>query len=141
MKADREQQELLVQLAELDAYVRGLDRIALSEVTIADLFHDAGYRTGLVGKWHNGALDPRFHPNARGFDDFAGFSGGGSYYYDYALDLNGTKVEGDGRYLTDVFTEHAVAFVVFGYTHTKCREDILDLLILVNLVLERFFDV
>jgi arylsulfatase A len=90
---------------------RGLDRIALSEVTIADLFRGAGYRTGLVGKWHNGALDPRFHPNARGFDDFAGFSGGGSYYYDYALDLNGTKVEGDGRYLTDVFTEHAVAFL------------------------------
>lgn len=90
---------------------RGLDRIALSETTIADLFRSAGYRTGLVGKWHNGALDPRFHPNARGFDEFAGFCGGGSDYYDYALDVNGTEVEGDGRYLTDVFTEHADAFV------------------------------
>ena len=39
---------------------RGLDRIALSEVTIGDCFRSAGYRTGLVGKWHNGALDPRF---------------------------------------------------------------------------------
>ena len=90
---------------------RGLDRIALSEATVADLFRASGYRTGLIGKWHNGALDPRYHPNARGFDEFAGFSGGASDYYDYALDLNGTEVEGDGRYLTDVLTEHAVAFL------------------------------
>ena len=90
---------------------RGLDRIALSETTLADLFRAAGYATGLVGKWHNGALDPRYHPNARGFDEFAGFSGGFSDYYDYSLDVNGTEVEGDGRYLTDVLTDHAVAFV------------------------------
>ncbi len=90
---------------------RGLDRIGLSEITIADVFRAGGYRTALVGKWHNGALDPRFHPNARGFEEFAGFSGGASDYYDYALDLNGTEVPGDGRYLTDVLTEHAVSFV------------------------------
>ena len=90
---------------------RGLDRIALREVTVADCFRASGYRTGLVGKWHNGALDPRFHPNARGFDEFAGFSGGFADYWDYTLDLNGTEVAGDGRYLTDVFTEHAVSFV------------------------------
>jgi arylsulfatase A len=90
---------------------RGLDRIALSEATIADCFRAAGYSTGLVGKWHNGALDARFHPNARGFDEFAGFSGGASDYWDWALDLNGTETEGDGRYLTDVLTEHALGFV------------------------------
>ena len=90
---------------------RGLDRIALSETTIADVFRSAGYRTGLVGKWHNGSLDTRYHPNARGFEEFAGFLGGGSDYYDYALDVNGREVESDGTYLTDVFTEHADAFV------------------------------
>ena len=79
--------------------------------TIADCFRTAGYRTGLVGKWHNGALDPRYHPNARGFDEFVGFSGGLSDYYEYWLDLNGSEVAGDGRYLTDVLTEHAIAFV------------------------------
>ena len=63
------------------------------------------------GKWHNGALDRRYHPNARGFEEFAGFLGGLSDYWDWALDLNGTEVPGDGRYLTDVLTEHAVAFV------------------------------
>ena len=90
---------------------RGLDRIALSETTIADVFRSAGYRTGIVGKWHNGSLDARYHPNARGFEEFAGFLGGGSDYYDYALDVNGTEVESDGTYLTDVFTEHADSFV------------------------------
>lgn len=90
---------------------RGLDRIWLSEVTIADVFRAAGYRTGLVGKWHNGALDARYHPNARGFDDFAGFCGGASDYYSYALDLNGTEVEGSGRYLTEVLTDHAISFL------------------------------
>ena len=90
---------------------RGLDRIALSELTVADLFRAAGYRTGLVGKWHNGALDARYHPNARGFDEFAGFSGGASDYYQYHLDLNGREVESDGRYLTDVLTDHAVSFL------------------------------
>ena len=80
-------------------------------MTIADCFRAAGYRTGLVGKWHNGALDPRFHPNARGFEEFAGFSGGLSDYWDWTLDVNGAEVAGDGRYLTDVITEQAVAFV------------------------------
>jgi arylsulfatase A len=91
--------------------VRGLDRIALSEVTIADCFRTAGYRTGLMGKWHNGALDARFHPNARGFEEFTGFAGGFADYYDYWLDTNGTESRGDGRYLTDVITERALAFV------------------------------
>jgi arylsulfatase A len=90
---------------------RGLDRIGLREVTIADCFRASGYRTGLVGKWHNGALDPRYHPNARGFEEFAGFCGGLSDYYDYDLDLNGMEVGGDRRYLTDVFTELSVDFV------------------------------
>jgi arylsulfatase A len=90
---------------------RGLDRIALSEVTLADYFRRAGYRTGLVGKWHNGDLDPRFHPNARGFDEFVGFAGGYSDYYSYTLDQNGSERRGDGRYLTDVLSDHAVAFV------------------------------
>ena len=79
--------------------------------TIADCFRAGGYTTGLVGKWHNGALDRRYHPNARGFDEFAGFAGGASDYYAYSLDLNGTEVPSDGRYLTDVLTDHALSFV------------------------------
>jgi arylsulfatase A len=91
--------------------MRGLDRLALRERTIADLLKQAGYATGLIGKWHNGALDPRYHPNRRGFDEFAGFCGGWEPYFDWHLDRNGSQSDADGRYLTDVFTEEAVQFI------------------------------
>ena len=90
---------------------QGLDRLALREVTLADSFKAAGYATGMVGKWHLGALDPRFHPNARGFDDFLGFRGGWADYYRWRLDRNGTTEHSDGRYLTDVFAAEAGAFI------------------------------
>jgi arylsulfatase A len=91
--------------------LRGLDRMALREHTIADYLRGAGYATGLVGKWHNGALDPRYHPNQRGFSEFVGFSGGWSPYVDYHLDVNGQVSKSDGRYITDVFTDEAVRFI------------------------------
>jgi arylsulfatase A-like enzyme len=90
---------------------RGLDRLALRERTVADLLKRAGYVTGLVGKWHNGAYDSRYHPNHRGFDEFAGFSGGWQPYYQWNLDRNGSFSRGDGRYLTDVFTDEATEFI------------------------------
>jgi arylsulfatase A len=90
---------------------RGLDRLALGEVTIADLLQSQGYHTGLVGKWHLGALDKRYHPNARGFTEFVGFCGGWQDYDKWRLDANGHAIEADGRYLTDVFTEEAIQFV------------------------------
>jgi len=91
--------------------MRGLDRLALRERTVADYLHQAGYVTGLVGKWHNGAFDARYHPNRRGFDEFAGFCGGWTPYFDWRLDRNGSVARADGRYLTDVFTDEAVQFV------------------------------
>ncbi len=90
---------------------RGLDRIALRERTIADLIRHAGYVTGLIGKWHNGAYDHRYHPNRRGFDEFAGFCGGWQPYWNWQLDRNGALSRGDGRYLTDVFTDEAIEFI------------------------------
>ncbi len=90
---------------------RGLDRMALRERTLADRLRAAGYATGLVGKWHNGALDPLHHPCSRGFDEFVGFRGGWSDYYDWTLEANGREVRGDGRYLTDVLTEEAISFL------------------------------
>ena len=70
----------------------GLDRIALREKTLADTFRCGGYKTGLIGKWHNGSLDKRYHPNSRGFDEFYGFCGGWSDYYNWHMDKNG-KIE------------------------------------------------
>jgi arylsulfatase A len=90
---------------------RGLDRIALREKTIADCFRKIGYKTGLIGKWHNGAFGPEHHPNARGFDEFLGFRHGGMYYYKWLLEKNGQCMKADGRYLTDVFADAAVDFI------------------------------
>ncbi len=91
--------------------MRGLDRLALRETTIADILSRAGYVTGLVGKWHNGAFDRRYHPNRRGFEEFAGFSGGWQPYFEWRLDRNGSHSHSDGRYLTDVFTTESCEFI------------------------------
>ena len=91
--------------------VCGLDRIALDELTIGDTFKAAGYTTGLIGKWHNGALDPRYHPNRRGFEEFIGFRGGWMDYYDWWIEYNGQVRQSDGRYLTHVFTDEALEYV------------------------------
>jgi arylsulfatase A-like enzyme len=42
-----------------------------SEVTLAELLRDAGYYTGMIGKWHLGNTD-EFMPWNHGFDEFFG---------------------------------------------------------------------
>lgn len=42
-----------------------------NETTFAETFKAAGYRTGMVGKWHLG-MTKDFHPNSRGFDFYYG---------------------------------------------------------------------
>ena len=41
------------------------------EVTMAELFSDAGYATGMFGKWHLGDMPGRF-PTDQGFDEWYG---------------------------------------------------------------------
>jgi len=90
---------------------RGSDRIALRERTLGDLLGEAGYVTGLVGKWHSGALGVDYHPNRRGFAEFVGFRGATQDYWDWNLERNGLPFPADGRYLTDVLSAEAVQFV------------------------------
>jgi arylsulfatase A-like enzyme len=88
----------------------GGERLNLNEKTIADFFRNAGYRTGLFGKWHNGSQYP-YHPNGRGFDEFYGFtSGHWGDYFDAMLEHNGRDSKGNG-FITDDFTDHAIKFV------------------------------
>lgn len=42
------------------------------EITLANQLKTAGYRTGIVGKWHLGSSDEHY-PTNRGFDEFWGF--------------------------------------------------------------------
>ncbi len=50
-----------------------------AETTLAQLLHDAGYATALIGKWHLGG-HPRYHPLRRGFDEFFGFTHEGHFF-------------------------------------------------------------
>ncbi len=99
--------------------------LPVEEKTIADWLKTAGYRTGIVGKWHLGE-SAQFHPNKRGFDEFFGFLGGGHRYfcdlykdpktvpkvaeYDTLLEENGTSIETSG-YLTTVLAQQSVKFI------------------------------
>ncbi len=88
----------------------GGERLDLGVRTVADVFHAAGYATGLFGKWHNGSQYP-YHPNARGFDEFYGFtSGHWGDYFSPPLEHNGRLVRGQG-YVADDFTDHALDFI------------------------------
>ena len=88
----------------------GGERLDADERTLAEAFHQAGYATGLFGKWHNGSQHP-YHPNARGFDAFYGFtSGHWGHYFDWVLEENIELVEGTG-YIVDDLTDRALAFI------------------------------
>ncbi len=89
----------------------GGERLNLDERTVADVFKAAGYATGAFGKWHNGSQHP-YHPNARGFDEYYGFTSGhwGDYFDALLLDHNGRTVRGRG-YLPDDLTDRALAYI------------------------------
>lgn len=88
----------------------GAERLNLDEMTIAQTFKAAGYATAAFGKWHNGSQFP-YHPNARGFDEYYGFtSGHWGQYFNPELDHNGALVRGKG-YITDDLTNHAMDFM------------------------------
>jgi arylsulfatase A-like enzyme len=55
--------------------------VPMDEHFMPQTFQKAGYQTYLVGKWHLGATGPEYKPNARGFDHFFGFHGGGINYF------------------------------------------------------------
>jgi arylsulfatase A-like enzyme len=50
-----------------------------SEITLAELLRERGYRTLHLGKWHLGEA-PQFRPDAQGFDESLGFYAGGSMF-------------------------------------------------------------
>lgn len=89
--------------------------LPLEEKTIADLIKDAGYKTGMVGKWHLG-FEPKFNPTKRGFDEFFGFLGGAHPYLDPTAPgkeaiLRGEDPVEEKEFLTEAFAREAVAFI------------------------------
>lgn len=89
------------------------DKLALpkGEVTLAQVLHDAGYATGMLGKWHLGHK-PGWLPTERGFDEYLGIP--------YSNDMRPVKMlEGTElkeypvvqATLTHRYTERAVQFI------------------------------
>ena len=59
------------QRAQLDRNASGNRGMPSSQVTMAEVFKSAGYRTALFGKWHLGNT-VALSPNDQGFDEFLG---------------------------------------------------------------------
>lgn len=90
------------------------------EVTIAETFRDAGYRTGLVGKWHLGSTATQ-NPAGQGFADWFGHLGGCidnySHFFYWAgpnrhdLFDNGVEVYRPGQYFPDLMEARCKQFL------------------------------
>ena len=88
------------------------------EVTLAEILRDAGYATGIFGKWHLGDNYP-LRSIDQGFAESLVHNGGGigqpsdppgNSYFDPILQHNGEPVKTKG-YCTDIFTDAAIKFI------------------------------
>lgn len=93
---------------------RGLDPAA---VTLAEAFQQAGYATGMFGKWHLGTRD-YFHPQQRGFDEFFGFLAGAHSFFPpqqtepvFSTVMRDATPLIEPEYLTDAFARETVRFI------------------------------
>jgi arylsulfatase A-like enzyme len=82
------------------------------EITLAQLLKQAGYATGIVGKWHLGHANPLWLPTHRGFNEYLGIP--------YSNDMRPVQlVEGEKRIdypvvqanLTQRYTQRAMEFL------------------------------
>ena len=86
--------------------------------TMANIFGDAGYETGVFGKWHLGSNYP-FRPEDRGFQRTVWFPSShigsvpdtwGNDYFDDTYTSNGKPQQFKG-YCTDIFFDEAMTFM------------------------------
>ena len=69
----------------------------------------AGYRTGLIGKWHLG-LQEQFQPDKFGYQHFMGFLGGGATPLNPELTVDGQKRKVNG-FIVDLLADDALEFL------------------------------
>lgn len=88
------------------------------ETTMAEVFRQNGYVTGLFGKWHLGDNYP-YRPQDRGFSEVLAHKGGGvgqtpdfwgNNYFDDVYFKNGVSTQCEG-YCTDIWFEAAERFI------------------------------
>jgi arylsulfatase A-like enzyme len=105
----------------IDTYL-GRSMIDPDEITLPQVLGDAGYVTGIFGKWHLGDCYP-MRPIDMGFDTAVVHRGGGiaqpgdhpdnfgrESYFDPVLNIDGVNQRVEG-YCTDIFADSAMAFI------------------------------
>lgn len=90
--------------------------LPLEAVTIAEMLSEAGYATGMYGKWHLG-YQPPFMPANQGFGDFRGLGSGDGDHHSH-IDRSGRKdwwhnstLEMEEGYGVELITQHSVDFI------------------------------
>ena len=103
--------------AEYEATFERIGGMDTREVLLPAMLHDAGYVSGIFGKWDLGSLK-RFLPASRGFDDFYGFVNTGIDYFTHErygvpsmYRMQQPTTEDQGTYATTLFAREAVRFV------------------------------
>jgi arylsulfatase A-like enzyme len=85
--------------------VDNVQQLQLDKITIAQVLKQAGYATGMFGKWHLGNGGDH-HPGKRGFDE-AIVSMGAHFDFNTSPPVDYPK----GQYLADFLTDRAVDFI------------------------------
>lgn len=85
--------------------VENVVSLPLEKVTVAQTLKNAGYATGMFGKWHLGNAK-EYHPASRGFDEAIESSG---KHFNFNTDPK-TRYPKE-QYLADFITEKAVDFI------------------------------
>ncbi len=98
------------------AWIRGNGEFPIrpEDVTVAEVLREAGYTTGVVGKWGLGVEDTTGRPDLQGFDFSFGILHHVYAHRQYAGHLwkNGERVEvSRGDFVNDLFTDEALAFI------------------------------
>jgi arylsulfatase A-like enzyme len=90
------------------------------DLTVTEILKQAGYRTGLIGKWSLGQLGSTGYPTRKGFDEWFGFfsqTHAHNYYPEHLLEnetaflLRGNMGTQRKDYAHDLFTDRALRFL------------------------------
>ena len=95
--------------------------LTTTDRTVADSLHAAGYRTGLMGKWHLDGYDPDAVPTKHGFEEFKGWltqvEATQGYWptkrclNDQLIDIPENAGGRHGRYDTTMITDDSVDYI------------------------------